>query len=51
MQNVAIPGVVCRKITGALQEAEIAVVYRKSESAPAVKSFIQRLRTKVRARV
>ena len=51
MQNVAIPGVVCRKIHGALQEAEIAVVYRKSESAPAVKSFIQRLRTMVRARV
>jgi DNA-binding transcriptional LysR family regulator len=51
MRNVAIPGVVYRKITGALQEAEIAVVYRKSESAPAVKSFIQRLRTKVRARV
>lgn len=50
MRNVAIPGVVFRKITGALQEAEIAVAYRKSENAPAVKSFIQRLRTKVRAR-
>jgi DNA-binding transcriptional LysR family regulator len=50
MQNVAIPGVVCRKITGALQEAEIAVVYRKNENAAAVKSFIQRLRTRVRSR-
>jgi DNA-binding transcriptional LysR family regulator len=49
MQNVAIPGIVYRRITGALQEAEIAVAYRKSESAPAVKSFIQRLRAKARA--
>jgi DNA-binding transcriptional LysR family regulator len=49
MQNVAIPGVVYRKISGPLQEAEIAVAYRKSESAPAVKSFIQRLRAKTRA--
>lgn len=51
MRNVTIPGVVYRKIAGALQEAEIAVAYRKSESAPAVKSFIQRLRVKARARV
>jgi DNA-binding transcriptional LysR family regulator len=50
MRNVTIPGVVYRKIVGALQEAEIAVAYRKSESAPAVKSFIQRLRVKTRAR-
>jgi len=49
MQNIAIPGVVYRKIAGALQEAEIAVAYRKSESAPAVKSFIQRLRARTRA--
>jgi DNA-binding transcriptional LysR family regulator len=49
MQNVAIPGIVYRRITGALQEAEIAVAYRKSENAPAVKSFIQRLRAKARA--
>jgi DNA-binding transcriptional LysR family regulator len=50
MQNVAIPGIVYRKITGALQEAEIAVAYRKSEGAPAVRSFIQRLRNRARAR-
>jgi len=49
MQNVAIPGVVYRRISGAFQEAEIAVAYRKSESAPAVKSFIQRLRARTRA--
>jgi DNA-binding transcriptional LysR family regulator len=51
MQNVAMPGVVYRKITGALQDADIAVAYRKSESAPAVKSFIQRLRAKARVQV
>jgi hypothetical protein len=45
---VAIPGIVYRNIAGAFQEAEIAVVYRKSENAPAVKSFIQKLRTKSR---
>jgi len=49
MQNVSIPGVVYRKISGALQEAEIAVAFRKSESAPVVKSFIQRVRAKARA--
>ncbi len=48
LQNVAIPGVVYRRITNPLQEAEIAVVYRKRENAPAVKSFIQCLRTKAR---
>ncbi|HWU25444.1 MAG TPA: LysR substrate-binding domain-containing protein [Rhizomicrobium sp.] len=51
MRNVTIPGVVYRKIVGAHQEAEIAVAFRKSESAPAVKSFIQRLRVKTRVRV
>jgi DNA-binding transcriptional LysR family regulator len=49
MQGVGIPGIVFRKITGALQEAEIAVAYRKRESAPVVKSFIHRLRARARA--
>ncbi|MGC1093322.1 MAG: LysR family substrate-binding domain-containing protein, partial [Pseudolabrys sp.] len=49
MQDVGIPGIVYRKIIGALQEAEIAVAYRKRESAPVVKSFIQRLRARARA--
>jgi len=49
MQSVVIPGIVYRKISGALQEAEIAVAYRKRESAPVVKSFIQRLRTRAGA--
>jgi len=47
MESVVIPGIVYRKIAGVLQEAEIAVAYRKRESAPVVKSFIQRLRTRV----
>jgi DNA-binding transcriptional LysR family regulator len=46
MQCVVIPGIVYRKIVGALQEAEIAVAYRKRESAPVVKSFIHRLRAR-----
>jgi len=49
MQNVMIPGVVYRRIAGALQEAEIAVAYRKGESAPVVKSFIHKLRARARA--
>jgi DNA-binding transcriptional LysR family regulator len=49
MQNVMIPGVVYRQITGALQEAEIAVVHRRGEGAPVVKSFIQLLRARARA--
>lgn len=48
IQNTGIPGIVYRSLTGALQEAEVAVAYRKSESAPAVRSFIEQLRTKVR---
>ncbi|HKS86007.1 MAG TPA: LysR substrate-binding domain-containing protein [Pseudolabrys sp.] len=51
MQNVTIPGVVYRKISGALQDAEIALAYRKSESAPAVRTFIQRVRENARAPV
>jgi len=49
MSKVDIPGITYRKIAGALQSAEIAIAYRKSESAPAVRSFIQRLRSKARA--
>lgn len=49
MQNVGIPGIVYRPIVGALQEAEIAVVHRKSEGAPVVKSFIRLLHARARA--
>jgi DNA-binding transcriptional LysR family regulator len=48
MQGVVIPGIVYRRISGALQEAEIALAYRKSESSPVVKSFIQQLRARGR---
>jgi DNA-binding transcriptional LysR family regulator len=48
MRGLGIPGIVYRKISGALQEAEIAVAYRKGENAPVVKSFVQRLRTRAR---
>jgi len=49
MQKLGIPGIVYRPIVDALQEAEIAVVHRKSEAAPVVKSFIRLLRTRARA--
>lgn len=48
MQGVVIPGIVYRKIIGALQEAEIAVAYRKRENAPVVKLFIDGLRARAR---
>jgi DNA-binding transcriptional LysR family regulator len=48
MQNVVIPGIVYRKIKGALQEAEIAVAYRRRESTPAIKSFVHQLRARAR---
>jgi DNA-binding transcriptional LysR family regulator len=49
MQGVVIPGIVYRKIIGALQEAEIAVAYRKRENAPVVKLFIDGLRARARS--
>jgi DNA-binding transcriptional LysR family regulator len=48
MQACGIPGIVYRPITDALQDAELTVVYRKSEAAPAVKSFLRLLRTRAR---
>jgi len=48
MRGLGIPGIVYRKISDALQEAEIAVAYRKRENAPVVKSFVQRLRARAR---
>jgi DNA-binding transcriptional LysR family regulator len=48
MRGLGIPGIIYRKISGALQEAEIAVAYRKRENGPVVKLFIQRLRARAR---
>lgn len=48
LKRVAIPGVVYRKISGATRQADHAVVYRKNESAPVVKIFIDLLRRRAR---
>ena len=42
--RIAMPGVVFRKIVGLSQMADHAAVYRKNESAPLVKAFIEYLR-------
>lgn len=46
MQKVIIPGIVYRRIVGTTKNAEIAVVHRKSEPAPAVRLFLRLLRTR-----
>ena len=45
---VAIPGMVFRKLSGVTRMSEVAAVYRKNESAPAVKVFLDFLRAKSR---
>jgi DNA-binding transcriptional LysR family regulator len=50
LTNVAIPGLVFRKIVNVTRMSEVAVVYRKNESAPAVKAFIEFLRANRRVR-
>ena len=47
---VAIPGMVFRKLSGVTRMSEVAAVYRKNESAPAVKVFLDFLRAKSRVR-
>src|SRR5262245_62485260 len=41
MQSVVIPGIIYRRISGALQEAEIALASRTSESSTVGKSLIK----------
>jgi len=46
---VAMPGVTFRELAGVTRTADHAVIYRKNESAPVVKAFINFLRTKTPA--
>jgi len=48
LARLAIPGVAFRKLTGSVQRAEVALVYRRNEDAPVVKAFIQQMRTGAR---
>jgi DNA-binding transcriptional LysR family regulator len=47
--RVAMPGLVFRKIAGAYRTSDLGVVYRKNESAPVVKSFVEFLRRQARS--
>lgn len=49
LANVKMPGVAFRKVAGITRKAELAFVFRKNESSPVVKAFIQFLRTRTRA--
>lgn len=46
LTNVHMPGIVFRKVSGVTRKAEVAVVFRKNESSPAVKAFLNYLRTR-----
>jgi DNA-binding transcriptional LysR family regulator len=48
MTNVKIPGVVYRRVEGITRTFELAVVYRRNESSPVVKAFIDFMRARVR---
>jgi DNA-binding transcriptional LysR family regulator len=50
LTRVSIPGMIFRKIVGVTRMFELAVVYRKNESSPVVKVFVDFLRTRARAR-
>jgi len=47
--RINMPGVVFRKIVGAQRTADLAVVYRKNESAPVVMAYINFLRAQTRS--
>ena len=49
LTNAKIPGIAFRKISGVSRKAELAVVYRRNEAAPAVKAFLDFLRVRARA--
>ena len=46
LAHIAMPGLVFRKLVGVSRTADHAVVYRKNESAPVVKTFIKFLRAR-----
>jgi DNA-binding transcriptional LysR family regulator len=50
LARIAIPGIVTRKIVGVTRTADHAMVFRKNETAPVIKDFIEFLRERTRAR-
>jgi DNA-binding transcriptional LysR family regulator len=49
LTNMKIPGIVYRKIAGTTRMAEVSLVYRRNESAPATKVFLDFMRARARA--
>jgi DNA-binding transcriptional LysR family regulator len=49
LTNAKIPGIVFRKVSGITRTADLAVVYRRNESAPATKAFLDFLRARAKA--
>ncbi|RDV03294.1 LysR substrate-binding domain-containing protein [Undibacter mobilis] len=50
MSNVKVPGLVFRKVEGTSRTFDLALVHRRNESAPAVKSFIDFMRSRTRVK-
>lgn len=50
MANVKIPGLVFRKVEGASRSFDLALVHRRNENAPAVRSFIEFMRAHTRTK-
>ncbi|WP_168197901.1 LysR substrate-binding domain-containing protein [Pseudolabrys sp. FHR47] len=48
MVNVGIPGIVFRKVEGAFRGFELALVHRRNEAAPAIRTFIDFVRSSTR---
>jgi DNA-binding transcriptional LysR family regulator len=49
LTNIAVPGVICRKIVKAARTSDHVVTYRKNEGAPGIKAFIAQLRARARS--
>ncbi len=49
LTNMKIPGIVYRKITGTDRMAEVTVVHRRNETAPAARIFLDFMRARARA--
>jgi DNA-binding transcriptional LysR family regulator len=50
MTNVKVPGLVFRKVEGASRAFDLALVHRRNEAAPAIRSFIDFMRTRARTK-
>jgi DNA-binding transcriptional LysR family regulator len=48
MINAKVPGIVFRKVEGVSRKFELALVYRRNEAAPAVKTFIEFIRRRAK---